>query len=138
MNIRAVIFLTTVLGTIGLCSCYRILGIFPLPKQSHWLVFDELFKGLARKGHQVDLISEHPLQTKQPNYTQIFRLKFIGDENLNHHNFIANVRTNLSLLAWTGEVRCEQIRTEEFIELAKNPPNDPPYDFIITQVKKIL
>lgn len=40
-------------------SCYRILGVFPNPAKSHYLVGDALMKGLAAKGHDVTMISAY-------------------------------------------------------------------------------
>ncbi|KAF2882091.1 hypothetical protein ILUMI_24094 [Ignelater luminosus] len=50
---------------------YRILGLFPLPSKSHMVMFEALMKGLAEKGHQVDVLS-HFLQEKPiPRYKDI-------------------------------------------------------------------
>lgn len=42
------------------CDGYRILGIFPLNGRSHMMMFEQLMKGLAKRGHQVDVVSTFP------------------------------------------------------------------------------
>lgn len=42
----------------------KILAVFPLPGSSHFIMFERVLKGLAQKGHEVDVVSHFPL--KQP------------------------------------------------------------------------
>ncbi|RZC34702.1 hypothetical protein BDFB_009159, partial [Asbolus verrucosus] len=42
----------------------NILGIFPVPSTSHFVMFERLFKSLAEKGHNVDIATHFP--SKQP------------------------------------------------------------------------
>ncbi|CAB0035783.1 unnamed protein product [Trichogramma brassicae] len=48
----------------------RILGIFPLKMKSHFAMNEQLMKGLAAKGHQVDVYSHFPLDKPIENYRE--------------------------------------------------------------------
>lgn len=57
------------------CSvALNILGIFPLPGRSHYTVGEEILKGLAEKGHKVDVISHFPQKKKKFQISQIILL----------------------------------------------------------------
>lgn len=45
-------------------QCIKILGIFPLPGRSHYILGSSLMRGLADKGHDVTVIS--PFSEKTP------------------------------------------------------------------------
>jgi hypothetical protein len=49
----------------------QILGIFPIPAKSHNTVFTALTRELARRGHQVTVISSFPEKKPIPNLTDI-------------------------------------------------------------------
>lgn len=49
----------------------RILGLVPFNARSHWQTFETLFKGLAIRGHQVDVVSHFPLKDAVPNYNDL-------------------------------------------------------------------
>ena len=49
----------------------KILGLFPLPGKSHFIVSSVLLKELANRGHQVTVFSPFPEKTPIPNYTDI-------------------------------------------------------------------
>jgi glucuronosyltransferase len=49
----------------------KILGIFPLPVKSHFIVSSVLLKELANRGHQVTVFSPFPEKSPIPNYTNI-------------------------------------------------------------------
>jgi glucuronosyltransferase len=49
----------------------KILGIFPLPGKSHFIVSSALLKELANRGHQVTVYSPFPEKSPIPNYTNI-------------------------------------------------------------------
>lgn len=38
----------------------NILGVFPLPGKSHFVMFERLMKRLAEKGHNVDVATHFP------------------------------------------------------------------------------
>lgn len=43
-------------------ECYKILIVLPTPFKSHWNIGSAIAKTLARKGHEVTLISPHELK----------------------------------------------------------------------------
>lgn len=55
----------------GAAMSLKILGIFPYPGKSHYVVFEALFKGLADKGHDVTVLSHFPQQKPYRNYKDI-------------------------------------------------------------------
>lgn len=69
MNAKLVIvklfFLWTIVDT------YKILGIFPYFEQDHFEFFEPLMKALAKKGHDVTVISHFPQEEPLPNYTDV-------------------------------------------------------------------
>ncbi|KAF4519851.1 UDP-glycosyltransferase-08 [Ephemera danica] len=52
-------------------QCARILAIEPFPAKSHMVVFSALTKELARRGHEVVVVSAFPLSKPMANYTDI-------------------------------------------------------------------
>ncbi|XP_058806792.1 UDP-glucosyltransferase 2-like isoform X1 [Phymastichus coffea] len=123
-------------AVIQICNGYRILGIYPFQGRSHFMVLNQLFKGLARKGHQVDLISVLPLEENHPNYTRIIELPnniAIFMEALRSENSQSLSRNIPLMLGKVGYKLCESMEAPEFLDLVRNPPKDIPYDVIITQ-----
>lgn len=52
-------------------QCYNFLGVFPIPIKSHMIVFAKLMKELAKKGHNVTVISTFPEKNYLPNYRDV-------------------------------------------------------------------
>lgn len=46
----------------------NILGLFPLPGKSHFVMFEALLKKLADKGHNVDVATHFPMENPPPRY----------------------------------------------------------------------
>lgn len=137
MKVTNVLLFLVVFGTVEICSGYRILGIYPVPIRSHFIIINQLLKGLAKKGHQVDLISIFPGKEKlHPNYNQIITLSAEFSQIFPRINITTarNFGWNLSLIADLGYKICENMGNPEFLKLVRDPPKDPPYDVIITQV----
>ncbi|XP_020282468.1 UDP-glucuronosyltransferase-like [Pseudomyrmex gracilis] len=116
---------------------YRILGIFPVNSKSHWAMQESLMVGLARRGHQVDVVTYFPLEQSEPNYKEI-NLKGSMDSMINNlsasdmHRF-----DDLNMAAWTnfaGSNVCELMNEPKLHDLIENPPEDPPYDLVITEI----
>lgn len=53
------------------CETYKILVVFPHPGHSHFMVFENLFKELADRGHELTVISHYPLEKPYPNYRDV-------------------------------------------------------------------
>lgn len=116
----------------------RILGIFPFPMRSHQTICEELMKGLAAKGHQVDVYSHFPLKKSVPNYTDYSLEGAIPI-------FSNNVTYETISREWVGDVMpywfgvyakslCALMDLPIFQKLLRNPPQDPPYDIVVTEV----
>lgn len=73
-------------ATIHYCQSLNILVIWPLLSKSHFLVYEELGKTLAIRGHNLTVISHFAQKHPLPNYMDISLLK-------NHSGF-----TGLELL----------------------------------------
>ena len=49
----------------------KVLGVFPFPARSHLIVQKALMFELARRGHEVTVVSSFPENKVIPNYTEI-------------------------------------------------------------------
>ena len=49
----------------------KVLGVFPFPSRSHLIVQKALMLELARRGHEVTVVSSFPENKAIPNYTDI-------------------------------------------------------------------
>lgn len=116
---------------------YRILGIFPLNGKSHWIMQEELMKALAKRGHQVDVVTHFPLKKPIPNYTDI---SLAGSMPTVVNNITAAEIKSFSALSMAslthmcGTLVCQLMDHPKIQELIKNPPQDPPYDLVIMEV----
>ncbi|KAF2890120.1 hypothetical protein ILUMI_14894, partial [Ignelater luminosus] len=57
----------------------RILGIFPAPSYSHFILGHTLMKELASRGHEVTVISPFPQKTPIKNYKDVDLSKTFKD-----------------------------------------------------------
>lgn len=135
MKLLGLICLWAVLTT---CQGYRILGLFPFNGKSHFLMFEQMMKALARKGHQVDVVSTFPLKKPFQNYNDLIVLK-AERQFQNNLSFIAMqemVRPGISYSVGDlcGVQICKLLNHPRLQELVKNPPTDPPYDVIFVEV----
>lgn len=60
MSLRLVLLL---IASVSVCHGARVLGVFPVPGISHYILGRELMKGLADAGHDVTMIS--PFEEKE-------------------------------------------------------------------------
>lgn len=118
----------------------RILGLFPFQIKSHFVMCEELMRGLAAKGHKVDVYSHFPLAKPIPNYTD-FSLKGTLPMLLNNLKYdeIVQIKSVVSflvnMLSGTMKPMCELLEKPIFQKLLKEPPLDPPYDLIVLEVR---
>ncbi|XP_023246023.1 UDP-glucuronosyltransferase 2A1-like [Copidosoma floridanum] len=96
------------------------------------MMFNALMVGLAKRNHQVDVITHFPAKNPPPNFKLLIKLNgtfdkvsinSVVDRDLTAH--IADLR---------GNKMCELLGIEEIQKLIKNPPHDPPYDLLVTEV----
>ncbi|XP_011314832.1 UDP-glucuronosyltransferase [Fopius arisanus] len=137
-------YLNIGLLTIGLwilCAieneAYRILCIFPFQSRSHQLMFDGIMKGLVRMGHQVDVVTVYPFKTPVPNYKVIVNLEGKTSGFINRFNITYATDIGSDTLPWIalpfGNGLCEYLGLPEIQNIIRNPPQDPPYDLVMTE-----
>lgn len=95
-------------------------------------------KGLAKRGHQVDVVSHFPLKKPVKNYNDIINLEGSMESLVNNYTieFVSQIKgdvVNLLALSY-GNRLCHIMGLEKFQNLIQNPPTDPPYDVVITEV----
>ncbi|KAL7299929.1 hypothetical protein TKK_0007249 [Trichogramma kaykai] len=125
---------------LGCCSqpsqSLRVLAIFPANAKSHFVVCEHVVKGLAAKGHQVDVYSHFPLKKPIPNYND-FSLKGTLPQYINNMNYSDAVTFQMinmgTLLKMMGHPLCELMELPLFQNLLKNPPKDRAYDVLLVE-----
>ncbi|XP_035737140.1 UDP-glucuronosyltransferase-like isoform X1 [Vespa mandarinia] len=114
---------------------YRILGIFPFLGKSHFVMFENLCKGLVKKGHQVDMISSYPLKKPFVNYTDLIVVPMEINVVNNISYKLANKISILQKISnIAGNNLCENLAHPKIQKLIRNPPKDPPYDVVLMEV----
>lgn len=102
------------------------------------MMFDAIAKGLARKGHQIDVMTVYPLKNPPENYRVVVNLEGVVESLVNkwNVNFAANLGDDtLPIIADSyGNGLCEYLGLPEVQQIIKNPPKDPPYDLVIVEV----
>lgn len=68
-------------------ECSKILAIYPTPSISHQFVFRALTKELIKRGHELTVITSHPMEFNNTNLTQI-DLSAANDQLKNALNFV--------------------------------------------------
>jgi hypothetical protein len=63
--------LLLMLMPVAMIRCAKVLGVFPFPSRSHLIVQKALMFELARRGHEVTVVSSYPENKVIPNYTDI-------------------------------------------------------------------
>lgn len=66
---------------VGCCDSLRILGLFSHPGKSHFLAFRPLLRALAKKGHELTVVSHFPQKPKLKNYIDV-NLDFPGYQDV--------------------------------------------------------
>lgn len=123
----------------GLSSnAFRILAVFPFNSKSHNNMFDGVTKTLARSGHQVDVVTHFQMKNPPKNYRTIINLdgtrgNLVNNFTIEFANHIQSA-TVVTISEMYGNELCELMGLPEMQKLLKNPPHDPPYDLLITEV----
>lgn len=138
MGNMKVLFCLILAASVNVNEAYRILCVLPYNGWSHFTMFEVICKGLAKKGHQIDMISHFPTKTPIANYTDIIDLRATGggamvDIPINYARSIDQWCTYYIATDY-GSYFCHLMGTESMQKFIKNPPNDPPYDLVITEV----
>ena len=128
------IFSLFLLLVISVSNGYRILAVFPFYGRSHMGVLEQIAKGLAKKGHQVDVISHFPLKKPFPNYTDI---AFLPDHT-NHAPLdysIFTVKDNRN--QWGKKILrniCDYPGLPEFSKIIEEGKTKKKYDLLLVHV----
>ncbi|KAK9306718.1 hypothetical protein QLX08_002635 [Tetragonisca angustula] len=128
-----------VLMAVLVCAndAYRILCLFPFNGKSHSRMFDVLCKGLARKGHKVDMISHFPTKVPIANYRDIIDLNGTRQDAVNSLSIQRGRTIHTAVMYYIattyGGDLCHLLGHEKMQNFIKNPPKDPPYDLMITE-----
>ncbi|XP_076167851.1 UDP-glucosyltransferase 2 isoform X2 [Ptiloglossa arizonensis] len=124
--------------TLSMCHGYRILGVFPFNGKSHFMMFEHMMKGLARRGHQVDVISTFPLKKPYPNYTDFIVLKpkreFLNNLTYEDTQGMIGGSVSHSVATLAGNTICENLANPDIQNFIHNPPMDPSYDLVIIEI----
>ena len=135
MKLLSVLLFCTILS---ICHGYRILGVFPFSGKSHFIMFEQLMKILAKRGHQVDVISTFPLKKPYPNYNDLIVLptmrQFMNNMTYAEIKTLFAVSPTQAVATVGGNDLCEILNNSQIQQLIRNPPNDPPYDAVIVEV----
>ena len=120
-------------------DAYRILGVFPLNSRSHNNVFESAMRGLAKRGHQVEVVTHFEVKDPPKNYRTIINLsntreKLVNNWTMEKVSSVEDSNMVNSVASEFGNGLCELLSLEQFQKLIKNPPKNPPYDLVITEV----
>ncbi|KAF2882089.1 hypothetical protein ILUMI_24092 [Ignelater luminosus] len=117
---------------------YRILGLFPVQGKSHIVMFEKLMKELAKRGHEVDVLSHFPQKKPIPRYNDI---SVRGSLPLLVNNMsISVVKEHLTgyydvvkfILTQVGIDICEVILNTPAAQELKN--SKKKYDLVVTEI----
>lgn len=122
-------------------DCLRILAIFPLNSHSHSAISISLAKGLAARGHELDVYSHYPLKNPPPNYRD-HSLAGILPDYTNNMTYDVAIQSRLSLSPISmkkafepmGTLTCGLMDQPVFKDLREKNPKDKPYDLVIIEV----
>ncbi|XP_058804713.1 UDP-glycosyltransferase UGT5-like isoform X1 [Phymastichus coffea] len=131
------ILLCTLAYCATLLDGYRILGIFPYNGKSHNVMFSALMKGLAKRGHQVDDITHFPVKDAGKTYNVVVNLNGTLKSVVNSFtiDYVKLLDHDVARMIADdyGNAFCKLMDLPEMQKLIKNPPNNPPYDVVITE-----
>ena len=137
MKCPKLLFLVVIAIFIQSNEGYRILCVLPFNGKSHFVMFEALCQGLAKRGHQIDVISHFPSKKPIANYTDIVDLSGTRKNVVNNFSVQFGKNIDSSLLYYVVEVfgnsLCELLGHEKMQQFINNPPNDPPYDLVIVE-----
>lgn len=115
----------------------RILAIYPVNARGHYIIGERLARGLAEKGHQVDVYSHFPLKKPVPNYNDFSLAGSLPSvQNNFSYDTVNDLNTNVNtVIEKFGQPICDLLGLPVFQKLLKDPPK---YDVVIIEVRIIL
>lgn len=134
--LRLLLFLSVGLGS---CRALKILIIWQHNIRSHFFVFEDVFKNLALRGHEVTVISYFPRKIELSNYRDVSLLS--GEENntglgVHHIDNLKSPRLEMygtvNFLAGLAEATCPNFVSHPNVLnlIAENNS----YDLILTEM----
>lgn len=122
--------------TLAITHAYNILAVFPFNGKSHNIMFEALAVGLAKRGHQVDVITHFPLKNPPPNYREVVNLKGTARDVVNSFTLKYALSLNYHLIyqisSFFGRDVCELMALDRMQKFIKNPPR-ASYDLVIVE-----
>lgn len=122
-------------------SGYKVLGLFPLTVKSHYIMFEQLLKGLSRKGHVVHVVSPYKQDKPHPNYTDLVEFDIGMPHWVNNFTYqgamsIGQSFPVLYVTGYSGYNVCEGLALPGLQKLIRETPRDS-YDVVLTQVEEL-
>ena len=121
-------------------NSYKILGVFPFNGKSHSMMFEPVMKELAKRGHQVDVVSHFPLKEPLKYYNDI-SLKGTSPDLQNNVTF--ELIQNFSDFNWIKDVLvmkenalCDILGHPVIQTLINQRAKNGPYDLVISEVSR--
>lgn len=129
-----------ILCNIDLCLGSRILGIFPFNGKSHNAMFNPLMIELAKRGHKVDMISHYNIESDSTKNNLKTIINLDGTMEKTQNNYTVDVAEDIKknihqFFDLYGNRLCHFMGLDEMQKFIKNPPKDPPYNLVITEVQ---
>ncbi|XP_066150307.1 UDP-glucosyltransferase 2-like [Euwallacea fornicatus] len=118
-----------------LCSGANILAIFPLPGFSHFVMFAPLMEELARRGHNVDVVSFFPLKNPIDGYNDMIlsgNFPSTTNRHLKDIRHFPNVKMVARMTSHCGAEFCKS--TFEGPQLQVLKQSSKKYDLLITEL----
>ncbi|XP_031357372.1 UDP-glucuronosyltransferase 2B15-like [Photinus pyralis] len=128
--------LVTILTLTRVGECARILGIIPTPSYSHQVPFQPLWKELSLRGHQVTVLTSHPMKDPSlKNLTEIdlsFTIKILEDKVLEIVNSSHNIFKVMDLsIRVFHDINVLQLQHHQVQKLINDP--DGHFDLLIAE-----
>lgn len=135
MKLCAILLFCTILSV---SSGYRILGLFPFNGKSHFIMFEPLMKALARKGHNVDVVSPFPLKKPYPNYRDLLSVPvtrhFMNNMTYEEINEMINSSPAYAVGSLLSDEVCRYLSNERMQQLLKSARAKQTYDVVIVEI----
>lgn len=132
------ILLTISVWCTSFTSSYNILGLFPYPAKSHFVVFEALLTELAKRGHNVTVYSSFPRNEPISNYREVsvakcFSLpKYMESSGIEHLKRFENMFTLLTYPFFEFAPTYEELKScKPLLDLWNSTARN--YDLMLTE-----
>lgn len=136
-NHRLFVVIIALLCSSKSADALKILGLFPLYGKSHFVMCETLAKGLAARGHEIDVYSHFPQSKPLPNYND-YSLKGTIPGHVNNMSYehlqVFQTPNMKSMVEMIANRICELLNTPKFQELFERLRKNQPYDVVIIEV----